>query len=192
MLYIGADHGGFELKEKLVEWLMDSKIEVEDVGEQVKDAEDDFVDYAMDVAEMILDDRTQMLDAESKGIVICRNGVGVDIVANRYPGVRCVLGFDEKQVKMARNDDDVNCLALPADYIDFDKAKKLIEVFLNTEFSAEPRFIRRLTKIEAMTDDSCGDSCSDGKCGGGCGDKCEGGCEGGCDNCDGSCQSGTC
>lgn len=158
MIYLGADHGGLILKTKLMEWLVAKGVDVEDLGAEKLEKEDDFVDYAMDVAESVLGDE------EGMGIVICRNGVGVSIVANRYPGVRCALGFDSLQTKKARSDDDVNVLALPADYIDFEEAKKIVEAFIETEFAGEERFVRRLTKIEAMTDEGCGDGCG-GECG---------------------------
>lgn len=161
-IYLGTDHGGFEMKEELKKWLA-SDYEVVDVGAFVLDPEDDFVDYAKSMAEQMSD------DDEGVGIVLCRNGVGVSVVANRFLGIRCVLGFDEGQVEKARNDDDVNCLALPADYIDLEKAKKLVEKFLETDFGGKEKFIRRIHKLETM---GMQGGCCGGGCGGDCGDGC--------------------
>lgn len=153
---LAADHGGFEMKEKLKKYLKEKGYEGVDVGASELREGDDFVDYALEAGQ-----RLQM-NFDDRGIVLCRNGVGVSIVANRLSGVRCVLGFDKKQVERAREDDDVNCLALPADYLDLEKAKELVEVFLETKFSNEERFRRRLIKLEMVGE-------MGGCCGGGCG-----------------------
>lgn len=155
-IYLGADHGGFKLKEEIKEWLLDDN-EVVDLGANKLDEDDDFIEPAAAVAEAL------EIDGEARGILLCRNGVGVAIVANRYGGVRCALGFDQGQAEKARADDDVNCLSLPADYLNSEKAKNIVLTFLKTEFSGEERYRRRLVKLEQLTA-GCGDSC----CGGGC------------------------
>lgn len=170
-IYLGSDHGGFEMKEELKRWLQEKGWHGADLGAPRLEEGDDFVDYAMAVAEFV------QRDPDAMGVVLCRNGVGVSIVANRYSGIRCVLGFDKKQVEKARKDDDVNCLALPADYIDLKKAKELIEVFMKTKFSDESKYQRRVAKL-GMVGDMGGGCCGGGGCGsGGCGD---GGCGDGC------------
>lgn len=154
-IYLAADHGGFEMKEELKKWLDEQDYRVVDAGAQELDEEDDFVDYAQAASERMSE------DPEGVGIFLCRNGVGVSIVANRYLGIRCVLGFDRKQVEKARNDDDVNCLSLPADYLDLEKAKELVRAFLETDFSGEERFSRRIHKLEEgmMMGGCCGGEC---------------------------------
>lgn len=156
---LAADHGGFELKSKLFLWLTEKGLTIEDMGAEKLDEGDDFVDYAKDAV-------SEMESFEDRAILICRNGVGVDIVANRYPDRRCALGFEVEQIKRARRDDDINCLALPADYIDEGKAKELVEAFLETEFSGEEKYERRLKKIELLSEELMGGG---GCCGGGCG-----------------------
>lgn len=138
---IGADHGGYQVKEAVKGWLVDSGVDVKDVGADNYVEEDDFVDYAEQVAREVGGDK------EVRGIVFCRNGVGVSIVANRFEGVRCALGFDVEQVRKARTDDDVNCLAIAADYSSEKVIKEMVEVFMKTEFSGEERFVRRLVKL---------------------------------------------
>lgn len=154
-IYLGADHGGFELKEKVKERLMTEGHEVVDIGAKQKIDEDDYVDYASVVGEEL------GFEQDAFGILFCRNGVGVSIVANRFPAVRCALGFDVNQIEKARNDDDVNCLAIPADYMDEEKAFAVIDAFLKAKFSGEDKYVRRLEKMSLLQTGGC--------CGGGCG-----------------------
>lgn len=143
MIYIGADHRGFDLKGKICKWLAGRNYEFEDMGAFEYDHDDDYFDYAFQVAEKI--SRNSKLH---RGIVICASGVGVDIVANRFDGVRCGLGFAEDQVHAARRDDDINVLALPADNCDEELATKLTEKFLETSFASSDRYLRRLEKLK--------------------------------------------
>lgn len=139
-IILGADHGGFEMKKKLKIFLTDLGYKVLDVGAFDLNNQDDFVDYAVS--------GLKEMENGDKLILMCRNGVGMSIVANRYKNIRCVLGFDEDQVKRARSDDDVNCLSLPADYVDFEKTFQMVKVFLETKFSfEEERFVRRVKKM---------------------------------------------
>jgi RpiB/LacA/LacB family sugar-phosphate isomerase len=159
-IYLGTDHGGFKLKEELKDWLVKEKYEPVDLGARSLEPEDDFVDYAFAVADVL------QLSPEERGILFCRNGVGVAIAANRFGGVRCALGFDKKQVTKAREDDDVNCLAIPADYLSVEQTKGIVKAFLETKFSGEEKYQRRLEKLES---ESCGSGCCSGSCGGSCG-----------------------
>lgn len=144
MIYIGADHRGFEYKEKIKNWLASRDIKFEDMGAIEIDNDDDFVDFAQKISVIVSQ------DSQSRGILLCNNGVGMDIVANKFKNVRSVLGFDAEQVKLARSDDDVNVLSLPAGFILIEKAYELIDIFLNTDFSGEDRFKRRLDKIQII------------------------------------------
>jgi len=140
-IILGADHGGFELKEEIKKWLMGQKHDVKDVGAEKLEPEDDFVDYAVLVAEQVAS------DPETLGILFCRNGYGMMIAANRFGGVRCGEAFDIEAVRRGRTDDDINCLSVAADYIKNDKVRKMIEVFLETKFSGEEKYKRRLGKL---------------------------------------------
>lgn len=142
VIYIGADHKGFELKEKLKNILRNAGYFVEDMGNSVKDEEDDYVDFASNVAKKV------SLEYETaKGIVICGSGVGVSIVANKFKNVRCGLITSSNQAFDARNDDDINVLALPADYVDEETVRKIVFTWLQTPFSQEKKYQRRLDKI---------------------------------------------
>lgn len=157
MIILGADHGGFEMKEEIKKFLMAKKLKVTDVGAEKLDTKDDFVDYAELVA-------SEVSGNESMGILFCRNGFGMMIAANRVPGVRCGFGMNEKMVKAGRNDDDINCLAIPADYLKLDEVKKIVEAYLETKFSGEERFKRRLYKLEMLGGSCCGGGCGGGGC----------------------------
>lgn len=156
-IYIGADHGGYELKQELLEFLEEEGYETVDVGAESKVKDDSFVGYAAEVAEGVAEDE------DSRGIVICRNGVGVSIVANRFAGIRCGLGFNRLQIEKARSDDNINMLALPADYLPVTVMKEITEAFLQTEFSGEEKYLKRLRELEDVAG-GCGSGC----CGGGC------------------------
>lgn len=147
MIYLGSDHRGFEYKERLKQWFGDRNIKFEDCGAFDLKSDDDFVDFASSVA------RKVMIDYGHRGILICNNGVGMDISANKYDGIRCVLAFDVEQVRLARNDDDTNVIAIPSGFLSFEKILDLIEVFLNTPFSNQERFNRRLGKIKIIEHD---------------------------------------
>ncbi len=145
-VYIGADHRGFALKEELKEWLKGENYEVVDVGAYEFDEEDDYPDFAAKVAKEVIGDR------ESRGILLCGSGHGVDIAANRFKEVRSVLGFNLMVVEQGRQHEDANILSLPADWVDVELAKKMVMAFLETEFSRKLRHRRRIEKLEMMGD----------------------------------------
>lgn len=144
MIYIGADHRGFELKEVLRERLIRDGEEVFDVGATTYDKDDDYVDFASQVAEAV------MGDDKNRGIVLCGSGVGVDIVANKYDGVRCALVGDVARAKQSREHEDANMIAIAADVVDAGKAYEVVRAFLDTDFSGEARHERRIDKIEKI------------------------------------------
>lgn len=160
-IILGADHGGFALKEEIKKWLVAEKYEVTDVGAVGLDPEDDFVEYAEAVAEEVAGDgdvrsASAQGSGETRGILFCRNGYGMMIAANRFAGVRCGEAFDVAAVKKGRTDDDINCLSVPSDYIKDGEVKEMIEGFLKTEFSGEERYKRRLWKLEMLGGGCCG------------------------------------
>lgn len=143
LIYIGADHRGFQLKESLKNYLKNSGYEMVDVGNDKYIAGDDYPDFAALVARKI------SLDPEtSRGILLCGSGVGVDIAANKFKNVRSALAFNTEQAAASRSDDNTNVLSLAADYLSEDDAKKILSVWLATDFSGEERHQRRLRKIE--------------------------------------------
>ncbi|MEK7181377.1 MAG: RpiB/LacA/LacB family sugar-phosphate isomerase [Patescibacteria group bacterium] len=143
-VYFGADHRGFNLKEILKKQL-EENFEVVDLGNKVYDEGDDYPDFAAQVAARVSAD-----PLNSKGVVICGSGAGVDVVANKFAGVRSVLGISPEQVKAARSDDDVNVLSIAANFTKDEEASAMLKVFLETQFSGEERYKRRIEKISEI------------------------------------------
>src|SRR3972149_3705373 len=145
IIYIGADHRGFKLKETLKQFLHDSGYTVNDMGNTQYDENDDYPDFAKLVAEKVSADQFN-----SRGIVICGSGVGVDIVANKFPNIRSALGFHPDQVMEAKSNDYVNVLALAADFLEEDQVKKIVSVWLQTPFDGDEQDKRRIEKIRQI------------------------------------------
>jgi glycine hydroxymethyltransferase len=144
---IGTDHGGFAMKKQLISMLSDQGVSTSDMGAYELNEKDDYSDFGAAVASAVA-----RKDATC-GILICRSGVGMSIVANRLHGVRAAVVYDEKTAQKSREHNCSNILILPGDEIDVDKAKKIVQAWLNTPFSKEKRHIRRLEKIEYETYD---------------------------------------
>jgi len=148
-IFVGADHRGFELKNKLMEYLQENNIRIEDLGNYELDPLDDYPDFAQKVAQAVLQNPQEFL-----GLVLCGSGAGVCITVNRFSGIRCAVGFSEEQVAHARENDHINVLALAADYYDLEKAKKLIDTFINSVPKTEDKYIRRLQKLDSLKNNS--------------------------------------
>lgn len=152
-IYIGADHRGFALKEQLKLWLIQQKHDIVDCGNTVYDPLDDFPDFSFAVADHVAK------DAGSLGILICGSGGGVTIAANKVKGIRCVTAAQIEDVKHNRAHDDANVLAVAANFTTEEEAKKLITVFLDTKFSGEEKYARRIKKIIDYEQSCCGQEC---------------------------------
>jgi ribose 5-phosphate isomerase B len=142
-VFIGSDHRGFELKNKLIESLHEKNIRIEDLGNYSLDPLDDYPDFSQKVAGAVLQNPTDFL-----GIVVCGSGVGVCIAVNRYKGIRCALGFNDEQVKHARENDHINALALAADYFTFDEVIKMVNTFLESQPKTGEKYLRRVNKLD--------------------------------------------
>lgn len=143
-IYFGADHGGFELKQQLLEWLTAQGYTVEDVGAFSMDPADDYPDFAFKVAEKVAADQS----GDAKGVVLCRTSAGVVIAANKVAGIKAASTSTPELAEAARAHNNANVIGLGADHLDFEKAKAVIDTFLKTEFSNDERHVRRLSKIE--------------------------------------------
>lgn len=151
-IFVGSDHRGFELKNKLIEWLKSEGHEVEDCGNKIYDPNDDYADFAKVVA-LKIQPPTSVIQLPTSnlqplGILICGSGVGVNVAANRFKGIICALGFNPDQVKHARENDHINCLSIPSDYIDLEKAKTIITAFLTAQPKQDEKYLRRLKKLD--------------------------------------------
>lgn len=143
-IFIGADHNGFALKEQLETYLKQEGHDVVDKGDNELKPDDDFPMYAAQVATSVLAEK------DSYGILLCGSGQGVCIAANRYKGIRASLVWDRDEAHSSRNDDDSNVLCLPARKLDFEKARDLIDEWLNTPFAGAPRFVRRIEQLDKL------------------------------------------
>ena len=145
VIYFGADHRGFALKETLREYVKSVGYEAYDLGATEYDKDDDYPDFARAVAEKVGKDAER-----SRGILVCGSGVGMDIVANKFRGVRAALMISPDQVYSGRHDDDANVLVLASDITSEADAKKGVQVFLETPFGGDARYMRRLEKVMAI------------------------------------------
>lgn len=145
-IYIGSDHKGFYLRKSLLLYLQKAGYDVQDDGDDILNPDDDYPVFATKVAHNIqLSD-----DPDPRGILICGSGQGMCMAANRFRGIRALLGYDRQSVKSARYDDDANILCLPADTLKKDKANVLVETFLNTPFSHIGRHQRRIKELDEI------------------------------------------
>ncbi len=141
MIFISSDHGGFEIKKELAKYLESTGVPFEDLGPYEFDPDDDYPDYVAKVVEKM------KAVPGSKGVLLCRNGVGVTMAANRHSGIRAGLSWNESHAITSRQDDDTNVLTLPADYINSRIATAIVKAWLETPFNGEERHKRRLAKI---------------------------------------------
>lgn len=144
MIYLGADHRGYFLKEKVKIWLKGLGFDFSDLGAYEYDPTDDYPAFAQKVASLVSKEKGAL------GILICGSGVGVEVVANKFDGVRAGIGKSPLQVKAARKDDDMNILVLAADFTNDKEAKEMVKIFLMTKFDEEQRHKRRLEEIEKI------------------------------------------
>lgn len=138
---IGSDHGGFELKETIREYLLKKGIEIKDVGVFSEDSVD-YPDYAVKVGEIVTAGDADL------GILICGTGIGMSIAANKVDGVRCALCNDVFSAKMARGHNDANILAMGARVIGRGTALMIIDHFLSSTFEGG----RHASRVEKIMD----------------------------------------
>lgn len=139
-IFVGADHRGLELKEEVKKYLTGLGHQVTDLGTNSADSVD-YPDFGFKVAESVARG-----DADF-GIVICWTGNGMNIVANKVKGIRSALCLDEEMAMLARAHNDANVLALASNFVSEDTAKKILDVWLTTDFEGG-RHTRRLEKIK--------------------------------------------
>ena len=147
-IYLGSDHAGFHLKENVFAYLAKHNYDVESVGDEVLDPQDDFPEFAQAAALKVIGDE----DKDPRAILICSSGQGMAMTANRFRGIRASVIWDAYEAKMTRNDNDSNILCLPARILqDEDKAwQGIVETWLNTPFADAVRYKRRNAQIDEL------------------------------------------
>ena len=141
MIAIGSDHGGFALKQEVMAHLKDRGIEFKDYG-TYDEKSCDYPEYGKKVAHAVVSGEAE------KGILICGTGIGISITANKIKGIRCALCADTFSAEATRLHNDANVLAMGGRTIGPGLALKIVDTFLDTEFSGEERHIRRISMIE--------------------------------------------
>lgn len=143
MVYFGSDHGGFKLKEVLEEHLKAKGVEVEDLGVHSEDPSD-YPDNAVPVAEKVAS------QSGSFGVLLCRNGQGICIAANKVKGIRAAVVWSPEIAASSRQHDDANIICLASDFTDEATAKEIVDAFLGGRFENIERRLRRLEKLKKL------------------------------------------
>lgn len=141
MIGLGCDHGGYALKQEIIKYLEDNKIEYKDYGCYNEDSVD-YPEYAKKVANAVVTGECE------KGILICGTGIGISIAANKIKGIRAALCHDCFSAQATREHNNANILAMGGRIVGPGLAIKIVDTFLNTEFSNDERHIRRIEQIE--------------------------------------------
>ncbi len=146
-IFLGADHAGFELKEHAKKYLQELGIKVEDKGANKFDSQDDYPDFIVPVAKKVAEDPDS-----NRGIVFGASGQGEAIAANKIKGIRAAVYYGGKIeiVKLSRTHNNSNILSLGARFLTKEEAIEAIKIWLKTDFSNQPRHIRRLKKISGI------------------------------------------
>jgi len=147
-IYIGSDHLGFHLKERVFAYLAKRGYDVEDVGDKTLDPNDDFPEFAQAAALQIIGSD----DKDPRGILLCGGGQGMAMAANRFRGIRASVIWDAFEAKMTRNDNDSNILCLPSRILEADEHawEGIIETWLSTPFADAVRFKLRNAQIDEL------------------------------------------
>jgi len=139
-IYIGSDHGGYEMKNTLKEYLVAGGHDVTDLGCFSTDAID-YPDIAREVCEKVWE------NPDSRGVLVCGTGIGMQMAANKIPGIRATVATDENMAEMSRRHNNANIITLGGRTTEIDMAKKIVDKFMTTDFENEERHVRRVAKI---------------------------------------------
>lgn len=147
-IYLGADHQGFAMKERVFAYLVKRGFEVEDVGDKELDPNDDFPEFAQMAALKVLGET----DSDPRAILLCGGGQGMCMAANRFRGIRASVIWDAYEAKMTRNDNDSNVLCLPSRVLEDDEKawQDIIDTWLETPFAGAARYKRRNAQIDEI------------------------------------------
>ena len=142
MIILAYDHGGFEFMKGVKEYLKEKNLEYKCFANEVLDPLDNYAYFTKLACKEMLNDESNV------GVFCCRSGVGTAIMSNRFKKIRAMVALDETMVKNSRLHNNANVIVLPADYVSLDKAKKLIDIFLETEFEGG-RHIPRVQELDS-------------------------------------------
>lgn len=148
-IYLGADHNGFAMKERVFAYLVKRGYDVEDEGDAVLDPNDDFPQFAQIAALKVIGDG----DDDARAILLCGGGQGMAMAANRFRGIRASVIWDAYEAKMTRNDNDSNVLCLPSRVLENNDKEwqDIVDTWLTTPFASAPRYKRRNAQIDELS-----------------------------------------
>lgn len=146
MIALGADHGGYKLKEEIKRYFDESGIEYKDFG-TYSEERTDYPIYAKKVSQSIQNKECEY------GILVCRSGYGMTVVANKFKGIRAASIYNEESAKFAKADDDINIITLGGDYLSTNDAINIIRNWIGTEFKGG-RYEDRLKMIEEIENEN--------------------------------------
>jgi len=142
MIALGSDHGGYKLKQEIMKYLDELGIEYKDFG-SYNEERTDYPIYAEKVAKAM-----QSKECD-KGILLCRSGYGMTVVANKFKGIRAASVTNGEMARFAKSDDDINCITIGGDYISTNEAINIVRNWLGTEFKGG-RYLERLQMVERI------------------------------------------
>ena len=147
-IYLGSDHNGYALKERVFAYLSKRGYDVQDVGDRELNPEDDFPQFAQMACLKVLGDESD----DARAILLCGGGQGMAMAANRFRGIRASVIWDEHEAKMTRNDNDSNVLCLPSRLVDTDDEQwqSIIDTWLDTPFAGAERYSRRNRQLDEL------------------------------------------
>ncbi len=140
MIALGSDHGGFDLKVEIMKHLKERGIEYKDFGTYDKNS-CDYPVFGKAAAEAVASGECE------KGIVVCTTGIGISMVANKVKGIRCALCSEETSARLTREHNDANMLALGGGFVGPVAAFRIVDTFLDTEFSGLEKHSRRINEM---------------------------------------------
>jgi ribose 5-phosphate isomerase B len=151
-IFLGSDHGGFYLKEKVEAYLAKRGYDFEDVGDKELDPDDDFPQFAAQAAVKVLGEEEK---TDPRAILICTSGQGMAMAANRFKGIRAAVVATPQEAKETRDDNDSNVLCLSAKMLDspsdgLDLWKDVVDTWLGTPFSKAARYVRRNRQLDEL------------------------------------------
>jgi len=147
-IIIASDHAGFETKQSLINYLTESGHEIEDLGPVEYNSVDDYPDFIAPAMQNL------QKNHNSLGIVLCKNGVGVSMLANKFKGIRAALCFNVEQAKSSKIDDNANVLAISTQFLSQEEIPQVVDVFLKTPFGNAERHLRRLEKVMLVEEEN--------------------------------------
>lgn len=152
-LFLGSDHGGYYLKEKVEAYLAKRGYDYEDIGNIELKPDDDFPQFAAQAAVRILGEEEK---DDPRAILICKGGQGMAIAANRFKGIRAVVVTTTQEARESRDDNDANVLCLPARMLDapgddLELWKDIVDTWLSTPFAGAARYIRRNRQLDELS-----------------------------------------